>query len=455
MFPEFAYTFGMQVIHAANALTTNTLMMYFFANLLLKVFDEETGIIQKIIFAFVTGGIFQTVFVFFIYFIGGAASFSPLQYSLLSTPNPLFALLYCVMGIKVLKLSSIRSIKLMGYLYLFYLLILEFFVMLSPLLFAQKAPRYNYMLAMFKQIALFAFVFVIYLIALNVVKGKKHSIRISDKVFMKTSSELFAFFLKVSFFYILVVTLPLLITSKFVPNLLVVLILSLFLALNIYMDINAYQKAEIENKEIHISALSKGISEFSSVKHDFYNILQTYEGYLHVENLEKLKEYHSKLLKLTTDAGNSMELGKKMSENPALVSLLINKSDHAEKTNVKMTTSIQCSIDTLYLDNLDICRCIACLLDNAIEAAADSEQKQVFFTIENKIGGSKLIIITNSTIADIDINEIIVKGFTSKHNHSGMGLSNVHRIIESHGNCTFQISYYNYEFSAYLELRKN
>lgn len=455
MFLEFAYTHKMQSIHAINAFVTNTLIMYFIADLLLKLFDEKASIMRRCTFAFITGALFNTAYVYVIYIISGALSFSPIIYRLLTTPNPIFALLYCIIGIKILKLSPIRSIKLMGYLYLFYLLIINFNATFAPILFAQKAERYNYLLAMLKQSTFFLTALIAFWVAPHISQKKKYLIRFSDKIFINSKKELVLFFFRVSIFYIMAVSLPSLISNQILANFLVMLILSLFLALTIYIDVNDFQKAEIENKEIHISALSKGMSEFSGVKHDFYNILQTYGGYLAIGDLNRLREYHSSLLKLTKDAGSFMELGERMAENPALISLLISKSDYAKEMKVQMKTSMLSSIDTLYIDSLDICRCLACLLDNAIEAAAESEQKKVFFTIENKSGGSKLIIITNTTSSPVDVNKIILKGFTGKQGHSGLGLSNIHSIIETHGNCTFQIGYYNYEFSAYIELRKN
>ena len=102
---------------------------------------------------------------------------------------------------------------------------------------------------------------------------------------------------------------------------------------------------------------------------------------------------------------------------------------------------------------MDVSRILACLLDNAIEAACDSEQRKIYVSIEAKTNDSKLIIITNSTASDVDPNAITNIGITTKAGHSGIGLSVVNKILEKYGNSTFQMRYFDCEFSTYLELR--
>jgi len=142
-----------------------------------------------------------------------------------------------------------------------------------------------------------------------------------------------------------------------------------------------------------------------------------------------------------------------MPENPAVVSLLINKFKSAENRNVSMRVSLRCDLDNLYISNMDITRILACLLDNAIEAADDSELRKVFVTIESKSKDSKLIIITNSTASEVEPNTLLAGG-TTKPGHKGIGLSVVRKTLSKYGNCTFQIKYYDHEFSAYVELKE-
>ena len=81
---------------------------------------------------------------------------------------------------------------------------------------------------------------------------------------------------------------------------------------------------------------------------------------------ECYERYHASLVSATTHAGSAMELAQKMQENPAVITLLINKLEYAEKKNVRLILSLQCTLENLYIDNMDISRILACLLDNAM-----------------------------------------------------------------------------------------
>lgn len=105
------------------------------------------------------------------------------------------------------------------------------------------------------------------------------------------------------------------------------------------------------------------------------------------------------------------------------------------------------------MNDVDICRIIACLLDNAIEAAIDTDPKKVSVLMIPKPDKSKMIIITNSTQKPPDSAQMLTLGMTTKAGHHGIGLNNVRKIIDRYANCAFSISYFNNEMTAYVELR--
>lgn len=442
----------MQLILAAFVFISSTTIMYIYAKLALAFYEETASRKQKLIFAFLTGTLMQTTFIYVAYLIGGAVSFSPLYFALITTSNPIFAFLYYFIGIKILKLAPLRSVRVMCYIYLYYCFILNLGRLVGSAFFVQTTERYNYVIDALQQILYYIVILLICLLTFYLYKRRKFSVRISDKVFLNIKKELAIYFLKACFIYGVSITFIVLIPDTRVAYLVISLVLGLFLFGNLVYDNSVSASYELENRNVHINALSKGISEFSVVKHDFYNILQTYGGYLDVGEYEKLKEYHASLLKTTTRAGSTLDLSRRLPDNPPLVSLLMSKTEFAESKNIEMNISIKGGIKNLYIDNMDMCRCIASLLDNAIESAIESNKHEILFALEEKPGGSKLIIITNSTASHVDTQSIVGRGVTSKSGHQGMGLYNVRKILEKYGNCTFQISYYNNEFSSYIEM---
>ena len=66
--------------------------------------------------------------------------------------------------------------------------------------------------------------------------------------------------------------------------------------------------------------------------------------------------------------------------------------------------------------------------------------------------GTKLIVITDTTTAAVDTAAILLPGVTTKPRHSGLGLTNVRKILQKHDNCEFRLSYDQNVLSASIEL---
>jgi len=70
------------------------------------------------------------------------------------------------------------------------------------------------------------------------------------------------------------------------------------------------------------------------------------------------------------------------------------------------------------------------LLDNALEASAESDSKYVEFLVkEDQPSNSIIIEISNSFTGNPDIQKIYEKGFSTKEDHKGIGLWELKRVI--------------------------
>ncbi len=431
----------------------NFTQMYFIANLILRIHGEKASVLQKAQFAFLTGVVIYTLFIYVIYYFGGMLSFQPLTYLLVVTPNPITALLYCYLGIKVLKLSPIRSIELMGNAYLYYSITISITRLVGSIFFIQTSERYNYLLDATRNMASFIAFFTMYGITCYVLNKKSTTLIPKTNVFVNRKKELTYFVIRAFIVYLCSVCIPMLIPETVVANVVILVFLCMLFFITILLSNNFHANADNRNKDAHINSLIRTLEEFRAVKHDFYNILQTYNGYFTIGDLEACKKYHAKLVDVTMMVGEPLNLSEKMPENPALVSLLIDKHTKAVRSNVTMDIAIKCDLSGLPMDEIDICRVLSCLIDNAIEAAEASERRRVFFSMEQKTDDSKLFIITNSILRQPDMAQIFAEGVTDKAGHHGVGLTNVRRIIDKYGNCTFQLNCYNNEMTAYVELK--
>ncbi len=452
MYFEFAYSRQMQLVLILVTFTITFFSMFILSNVILSIFGLSASRRQKSLFAFINGTLVLNIFVFVVYFFYDMKSFSPLVYHLVVSPNPLSAIIYYITAKDIFKLSSVRTIKLMSYVILFISAALILNRIIGSLFFIQNEAKYNYLKDTLHQIVHFGVILMVYVFLNYYFKRKRSGLKFADNMFINKNREFVLYIMKISFAYVISVSLPLLISEHAIAYMLNLLLILFFIAINICLDIIAYNKQSISNRDMHISGLFKSIEELRGIKHDFNNILQNYSGYIELKEYGMLEEYHASLVSASSYAGIVTDLTQKMPENPALITLLINKLEYAEKMNVRLFISLTSELDNLYIDNMDVSQILLELLDNAIEWASHSQERKVYFTIESKAEKSKLIIITNSIPVG---NSLISKNDDiTRSGPNGIISLRIQKIIAEYGNCSFQIRSINNEFSVYIELKE-
>ncbi len=452
MYPEFAYSRPMELILALITISETFCTTVMMSNVLLRISGLKASPRQKILFAFLTGTVVQNMIIYGLYLSGGMVSFDKVTYYIVVSPNPLHAIIYYYAAQKLLGLSQVRSVKLTSYIYLIWLIDRQLNRALGSIFFVQNEMRYNYMKDAFQQIACFVIFLIIYWIAVTWIKRRNFVWQLSDMMFYNRRKEILIYLGKALFAYAVMVVIPIVLSDLVIAYIIGLLMLVLFFTVTYCLDSIAYKNQTIARHEAYISTLFKGTEELRGIKHDFNNILHTYSGYLELEEYEGLRKYHASLLSATSHAGSMMELSQRMHENPAIISLLMNKLERADQNNVKLIISLKCSIENMYIDNMDASRVLSCLLDNAIEAASASERRKAHLSIESKRSCSKMIIVSNSTSEPVDTNAIMISGMSTKLGHKGIGLTIIRAILNKYDNSSFQMKYFDQEVSSYIEL---
>lgn len=180
---------------------------------------------------------------------------------------------------------------------------------------------------------------------------------------------------------------------------------------------------------------NKNLSEVNDYtrcfKHDFNNIIQAIDGYIMVNDMAALQKYFSGLLK-ECNCMNSMDLlNNKGTENPAIYGVLLNKYKRAEENNINMNIDIMVSLDKFKEKSYVLSRMIGILLDNAIEATSECEEKIVNVQFVKEEGKNRNLIIIENTYnnKNVDTNKIFEKNFTTKEGNSDLGLWKIRDIL--------------------------
>ena len=204
-------------------------------------------------------------------------------------------------------------------------------------------------------------------------------------------------------------------------------------------------KRELEQSELHNKTLELLYNNVSAFKHDFSNIITALGGYIDTKNLDGLERYYNQLIDECHINNNLSTLNPNVINNPAVYNILATKYYKADELGITIHLQIFINLNTLKLDVYEFCRILGILLDNAIEAASNCDEKIVNIEI-NDIRHNKYQVLTiENTYSNknIDISRLSEKGYTSKTEEKGshgIGLWQVDKMIKKHNNIILDTS---------------
>lgn len=195
------------------------------------------------------------------------------------------------------------------------------------------------------------------------------------------------------------------------------------------------EEAQLYNKTLTI--LHDSIRGF---KHDFHNIVQSIGGYADRGDLEGLRIYYRQLLQDCGRTNNLIALNPEVINNPAIYNVLATKYHKADEIGVQINLGIFINLNEIekHMKIYEFTRILGILLDNAIEAAAECENKIIHVSFRKEQNRRRLLVIIDNTYKnkDINVDKIYEKDFStkSKETNSGLGLWEVRQILKKNNN---------------------
>ena len=195
------------------------------------------------------------------------------------------------------------------------------------------------------------------------------------------------------------------------------------------------EEAQLYNKTLTI--LHDSIRGF---KHDFHNIVQSIGGYADRGDLEGLRVYYRQLLQDCGRTNNLTALNPEVINNPAIYNVLANKYHKADEIGVQINLGIFIDLNEIekHMKIYEFTRILGILLDNAIEAASECENKIIHVSFRKEQNRRRLLVIIDNTYKNknINVDKIYEKDFStkSKTTNSGLGLWEVRQILKKNNN---------------------
>lgn len=119
-----------------------------------------------------------------------------------------------------------------------------------------------------------------------------------------------------------------------------------------------------------------------------------------------------------------------------------------------MNMTFLLDLNTIKMKIYEFARILGILLDNAIEASSECEEKIINITFRNDTKNNRQLITVENTYKnkDIDTEKIFEKGISEKENHTGLGLWEVRKLIKKNNNVNLFTSKTDKFFSQQLEI---
>lgn len=195
-------------------------------------------------------------------------------------------------------------------------------------------------------------------------------------------------------------------------------------------------KKSIQDLQSSNKSLTNLIDSTKAFKHDFDNIVLAIGAYITANDMPGLKNYHRQFAKDCKCVNIFSTLHSDKINNPCIYQMLVSKCNLAYEKGIQVHLDTAIDMNNLPIKIYELARIMGILLDNAIEAAIECEEKIIEIQFRKQEHPNKYILSFQNTYSqkDIDTQKIFEKNYTSKEKNSGIGLWEVNQILNKNKN---------------------
>lgn len=194
-----------------------------------------------------------------------------------------------------------------------------------------------------------------------------------------------------------------------------------------------YQKGfEFQTEQFRKDLMENQYEEIKGVymdmrgwRHDYHNHMQVMKAQLALGNLNEIQEYLNALEKELDHVDTLVKSGNLMVD-----AILNSKLTLARRQSISVNCKVKVP-EKLPIEDVDLCVILGNLMDNALEACRQIEEKDRFLRIYMAVNKSQLYLsIQNSAKADPDFEE--QNYITKKRGNHGLGMKRVQTATEKY-----------------------
>lgn len=213
-------------------------------------------------------------------------------------------------------------------------------------------------------------------------------------------------------------------------SILSLILLGIFLSIDIFRQ---FKKAE-ENKlkSRYNEVLEEYFEKIRSDSHEYKNHLNAIYGVLQVGDYEQIKELVKGYIKNVSNEDHLIELSK--INNQLIRALIYSKISYATSIGINFKYYIKSSLKDISISDSELVIIMSNILNNAIEASSESDDKYVELTLGKKDNKYNIVVKNSVNNEDvINVLEMFNYGYSNKGDERGVGLYNVKTIVDNNG----------------------
>ncbi|MCR5121954.1 MAG: GHKL domain-containing protein [Ruminococcus sp.] len=217
-----------------------------------------------------------------------------------------------------------------------------------------------------------------------------------------------------------------------IPSVLMLMSVSVLLLLSVKTDQAKRFREVSELSEKYMTAQAKHFeqsraadTEMRMFRHDMKNHITVMNGLFDSGKTEELGEYLKELGNNFSDTQSANFTGSEIAD-----AIIYEKKKYAETNGVSLVT--EGSLKGAEIGAVTLCTVLSNLLDNAVEAASQTDAERVVDLSARKSGSFYYICITNPTADHVDVSADIPTSKPDSAGH-GLGLKSVRKAAEKCG----------------------
>lgn len=194
------------------------------------------------------------------------------------------------------------------------------------------------------------------------------------------------------------------------------------------------QRHHMETLENYVYNLENMVNDMRAFRHDYKNMLSTMSGYIRENRMEELRDFFYRELRfLPGDSENQMEAWKCLGDIAPmeLKGFLYEKMLLVLTKNIEIKVDISKKIEVQYSAMEELIRILGIFIDNAIEAAEQSNEGKIEILIV-RLKKGVIFQIKNNYDKEPEILKMEEKGYSTKGEERGMGLFWAKKMIDRH-----------------------